>query len=145
MRTLYALWISALVAIAGDGGDEAAIRKVLSDAITGFNRHEARLVPEAYSNNVDIVSPTGGRVEGRPDLGEAFKTFLKTARKIESVQRIRFIRPDVALVDAEFELTGTDLKPYPKGLETIVLVKENGRWMITALRTMIPVATAPPK
>ena len=69
-----------------------------------------------------------------------FEGVFKNAREIVGIERIRFIRPDVAIVDATFEITGTDLKPYPKGLQTMVLVKDNGRWLATALRRMVPVA-----
>jgi hypothetical protein len=60
---------------------------------------------------------------------------------IETVGRIRFIRPEVALADGTFEITGTEIKPYPKGLQTWVLVKENECWVITAIRQMVPVAS----
>jgi len=120
----------------GTSEDENAIRKVLADSTEAFNRHEGNLTPAGYSDDFDAVIPTGVRIAGKPDLAEGFKTHLRNAREIETVQRIRFIGSDVAFVDGEFEFTGTDIKPYPKGLETVVLLKENGRWVITALRTM---------
>jgi uncharacterized protein (TIGR02246 family) len=148
MKSVSALFFTAvfgLTALKGASEDELAIRKVLADSTGAFNRREANLMPDGYSPDFDAVNPVGVRIAGRPNLGEAFKTHLKNAHKIENVQRIRFIRPDVALVDAEFEFTGTDIKPYPKGFEAIVLVKNDGRWVITALRMMVPPASAPPQ
>jgi uncharacterized protein (TIGR02246 family) len=145
MTAVWSLSIAALfgvTAVIGASEDELAIRSVLARATAAFNRHSANLTPEGYSDDFDAVNPAGGRVAGKPDLGEAFKTYLKNARKTETVQRVRFIRPDVALVDAEYEFTGTDIRPDPKGFETIVLVKQNDRWVITALRMMVSPVTA---
>src|SRR5262245_12691699 len=125
MKAVRALLITALFGVAalkGASEDELAIRTVLADSTGAFNRHEPNLTPDGYSDDFDAVTPAGVLVAGKPALGEAFKTHLKNARKTEKVQRIRFLRPDVALVDAEYEFTGTDIRPDPKGFETIVLV-----------------------
>ena len=149
MRKLYVILVlPTVLCIAeskGTSEDENAIRKVMSDATEAFNRHEGKLTPAGYSDDFDAVIANGVRVAGKPDLGEGFKTYLRNARKMETVQRIRFIRPDVAVVDGAFEFTGTDIKPDPKGLETVVLSKESGRWVMTALRTMIPATPASPR
>jgi uncharacterized protein (TIGR02246 family) len=146
MRRLCAtLLVSVVVCAAeskGTAEDETAIRKVLADTTEAFNRHEGKLIPSAYSDDFDAVIANGVRVPGRPDLTEGFKTHLRNARKLGTVQRIRFVRHDVAVVDGPFEFIGTDIKPYPKGLATVVLSKENWRWVITALRTMVPAAPA---
>ena len=139
--------VSAVLCVAAEKGtpeDEVAIRQVIADWKAAFNRHEMDLdtVATAFSDDFDMVNPAGAYTKGKPDLREAFKTFLKNARKIESVDRIRFIRPDVALVDGRYEFTGTGIKPYPKGVQTWVLTKEDGRWLMTALRMMIPPAPA---
>ena len=141
------LTISAVLCVAAEKGtpeDEVAIRQVIAGWKVAFNRHEVNpdAVAVAFSDDFDMVNPAGTYVKGKPDLREAFQTFLKNARKIETVDRIRFIRPDVALVDGTYEFTGTEIKPYPKGFQTWVLMKENGRWMMTALRMMIPPAPA---
>lgn len=119
--------------------DEQAIRKVIADEIIAWNRHEANLTPEALADYYDIVVPTGQYFRGRPHLEEAFKTFLMHAHKVVSVDRIRFIRPDVVLVDGKFEISGSEIQPYPKGLQTWVMVKENQHWVLIANREMIPV------
>ena len=137
------LTVSAVLCPAAEKGspeDEVAIRQVIADWTAAFNRHEMNLdaVASAFSGDFDMVNPAGAYVKGKPDLREAFKTFLRNTRTFETVDRIRLIRPDVALVDGSYEFTGTELKPYPKGVQTWVLTKENGRWLITALRMMIP-------
>jgi uncharacterized protein (TIGR02246 family) len=143
--------ISAMMCAAATKGtpeDESAIRKVLAETTAAFNQHKPDLNGEATTEDFDVVNPPGTYSSGRPDLRDAFSGPFRNARVVAAVDRIRFIRPDVVLVDGTFEVTGTEIKPAPKGLRTFVLVKENGRWAITALRQMIPVApvgTTPPK
>jgi uncharacterized protein (TIGR02246 family) len=120
--------------------DELAIRKVLADTTAAFNQHNRYLNPEATTDDFDLVNPPGTYTSGKADLQDAFRGAFRNARMVATVDRIRFIRPDVALVDGTFEISGSEISPAPKGLRTIVMVKENGRWMITALRQMIPVA-----
>jgi uncharacterized protein (TIGR02246 family) len=142
--------VSVLLGVAATKGtpeDERAIRQVIADRMAAFNRHEAKLNPAGFSDDFDVVLPNGSYIVGKPDLGDRFSTVLSNARLIETVDRIRFIRPEVALVDGKFEFIGTEMKPDPKGLECLVLVKENGRWVIAALRQMILTAmpgTTPP-
>jgi uncharacterized protein (TIGR02246 family) len=145
MSILFVLLnVSAVLCLAATRGtpeDELAIRQVIADRAAAFNSHEANLNPMGFSDDFDVVIPPGPYFRGKPDLREQFSTVLRNARMIETVGRIRFIRPEVALADGTFEITGTEIKPYPKGLQTWVLVKENERWVITAIRQMVPVAS----
>ena len=124
--------------IKGSPEDESAIRKLLAENTAQFNEHRASISVEATTDDFDAVNPPGTYMSGRPDLREAFRGAFRNAKMQASVDRIRFIRPDVALVDGKFEISGSEITPAPKGLRTFVLVKENGHWMITALRQMIP-------
>lgn len=138
MRALCVLVMAAASGLAAASEDESEIRKVLAASNEAFNRHVSNLTPEGYAVDFDVVNPVGTHLPGKPNLGEAFKTYLKNAKKTETVQRIRYIRPDVALVDTEFDFAGVEMKPS-KGLAAYVLAKEDGRWVIKALRSMIPV------
>ncbi len=122
--------------------EEQAIRKVLADGTAAFNRHE--IVPASVAKDFDIVVPPAIYSKAGPEfettMKRDFSGIFKSAKETATIERIRFIKPDVALVDGTFEIAGTEIKPYPKGLQTLVLVKENGRWLVTAMRRMIPVA-----
>jgi uncharacterized protein (TIGR02246 family) len=134
--------------IKGSPEDEAAIRKLLAGITAAFNQHRGDLISAASTDDFDMVNPPGTYSSGKPDFRDAFRGAFRNATVVAAIERIRFIRPDVALVDGTFDISGSEITPAPKGLRTFVLVKENGRWMITALRQMIPVApvaTASPK
>jgi uncharacterized protein (TIGR02246 family) len=81
-----------------------------------------------------------GREEFIKRHKEIAQTFFKGATPKSTITKLRFIRPDVAVVDVAGELSGIQ-KVYP-GLPVgkdgvlrnkllLVLVKENGVWWIT--------------
>jgi ketosteroid isomerase-like protein len=146
MRGLVALLSFAAILSAGDvkgtPEDEQAVRKAVADGTAAFNNKQV-----ISTSDFDVVVPPGTYAKMGAGFEERvmkdFKTVFKNARETSTVDRIRFIRPDVALVDGTFEIAGTDIKPDPKGLQTLVFVKENGKWVAAALRRMIPVRPLP--
>lgn len=143
--TMAAAAMLCLADVKGSADDESAIRKVIEQSSAGWNRRT--LVPGAdatTTRDFDVVVPPGDYLKAGPEMEAAvrrdFQTIFKNARESSEIQRIRFIRPDVAIVDGRFEIAGTEIKPEPNGFQTLILVKDNGRWLITAMRRMIPVA-----
>jgi uncharacterized protein (TIGR02246 family) len=54
---------------------------------------------------------------------------------VDTVKNVRFLSPDLAEIDATWEMTGTKAvdgssNPTRKGLLDWVLKKENGQWLI---------------
>lgn len=63
---------------------------------------------------------------------------------------VRFLKPDVAVVDGAWETTGAHTSsgkelPTLKGFYTLVLVKKKGRWLVASSRTMVPVSPPRPE
>ena len=127
----------------GTPEDEQAIRKMVSAATADFNSHTYNQANA--TDDFDIVIPPGAYMTAKSNLrGVVEKDFqsgvFKNAQMVSTVDRIRFIRPDVAIVDGTFAISGSGIKPDPKGLDTLIVVKDNGNWKATALRRMVPVA-----
>ena len=58
---------------------------------------------------------------------------------------VRFLKPDVAVVDGAWETTGAHTSsgkelPTLKGFFTLALVKKKGQGHVTSSRTMVPVS-----
>jgi uncharacterized protein (TIGR02246 family) len=96
------------------------------------------------TENVSFTNIFGTVRFGREEFIERHKeiaqTFFKGTRAKSSITKLRFVRPDVAIVDVAGELSGFQ-KVYP-GLPVgkdgilrnkllLVLVKEHGAWWIT--------------
>ncbi len=120
--------------------DSAAIRQVITDFIDAFNRHDAHAWAMPFAEDGDFTNVTGLYLHGRKDFEarftELFTTRLKTAHRTATVRHIRFVTPDVAAVDAEWELVGSKASdgsenPVRKGLFNFVMTRQNGHWVFT--------------
>jgi len=93
-----------------------------------------------FAEDGDFTNVSGLYLHGRKDFEarftELFTTRLKTAHRTATVRHIRFVTPDVAAVDAEWELVGSKASdgsenPVRKGLFNFVLTRQNGHWVFT--------------
>ena len=125
--------------------DEETIRRLLLERIEQFNRHEA---PQAssFTTDADFVNVYGqwrkGPVEIEGRQKERMATVLKDAKITLLDMRIRFIKPDVAIVHQLHETSGmldSEGKTMPphRELGVRVMVKDKGKWLTTAFHNTI--------
>lgn len=143
------LWF-ALAAAGAQGGsseDQAALRKAQDDFAAAWNNHDAQAMAMLWAEDGDWVGPDGNVAQGRPAvenlLAEAHTGDSATSKVTIKVNGIRFLKPDVAVVNAECELTGMrDFfdKPLPtlKVIATTVAVKKDGKWQTAVYRAFVP-------
>lgn len=126
--------------MASHSADEAGIKQCVAAWEDAWNRHDARATAMAYVEDGDFSSTTGVPSHGWKDLeahyNEIFTTFLKDAHRTDQVRSIRFLGPDVASVDIDWQMTGARTRdgkdaPNRKGLLTWIVTKHNGEWKIT--------------
>ena len=123
---LRSLTIAITVAAAGaiavlhgqDAASEAAIRSIVADQVTAWNAgdgeaYATRLAPEAsFTNLFGMVMY--GKTAFVQRHSEILATFYKGTTKHHVIRRIRFITPDVAVVDIDNEVRG--VKAMPGGM-----------------------------
>jgi len=118
--------------------DSAAIRQVVADFVDAFNHHDAHAWSSFLAEDGDFTNVTGLSLHGRKDVEarftELFSTRLKAAHRTATVRHIRFITPDIAFVDAEWELVGSKAadgseNPVRKGLFNFVMTRRNSHWI----------------
>ena len=121
--------------------DSAAIKQCVAAWEDAWNRHDARATAAAYVEDGDFSSTTGVPSHGAKDLeahyNEIFTTFLKDAHRTDQVKSIRFLTPDIASVDIDWQMSGARTRdgkdaPNRKGLLTWIVTRQHsGQWMIT--------------
>jgi uncharacterized protein (TIGR02246 family) len=121
--------------------DTAAIKQCVAAWEDAWNRHDAHATATAYVEDGDFSSTTGVPSHGWKELEahytEIFTTFLKDAHRTDTVRSVRFLTPDIAAVDIDWQMTGAKTRdgkdiPIRKGLLDWVVTKQhNGQWMIT--------------
>jgi uncharacterized protein (TIGR02246 family) len=136
-------------ALAQSAADETAIRKVTEQFAPAWAKGDDKSLGALYTADADYVSSTGLVAKGRTEIEKAYATQFTGVYKGTSlkagVTNVRFLKPDVAIVNGTFEVSGmrgSDGKEVPprNGISTSVVVKQNGQWLITALRAWIPPA-----
>ncbi len=123
----------------------AEIEKVLANFTEAWNKHDAKAFSMVFAEDADLTNVVGPSAHGRAEVEKFFApifatTFKDTNLKITKT-KIRFIKPDVAAVDAWWEMTGAKTRegkdiPLRKGLVNFVMTKEGGKWFITVMHNM---------
>lgn len=123
--------------------DEQAIRQVIHERETAWNAGDVMAYGRLLTEDADLLSATGRPVAGRKAILDLYLeqrarayAGLQTTTPVES---IRFVSPDVAIVDTRFQLTGVRAKDgsplgIRRGLLTLVVVKRENHWLITCMR-----------
>jgi uncharacterized protein (TIGR02246 family) len=120
--------------------DERAIVRVIADRQAAWNAGDEQAYARLLTEDADLASSTGRYARGRESVIQLYREqrqgTLAGASTRMRVDHIRLVRPDVALVEAERELTGLQTASVAaQSRTTFVLVKgADGRWLITAQR-----------
>ncbi len=121
------------------GADEAAIRQTVADFDQSFSSHNAHGTAMTFAEDGDFTNMLGVHKRGRKDIEERFTGLfsgtLKEAQRTDAVRSIRFMTPEVAVVDADTVITNTrgaggSMIALRKGLMTLVMTKHGERWLI---------------
>jgi uncharacterized protein (TIGR02246 family) len=135
----------ASASLAQDAAGETAIREIVADQAAAWNAGDAKgyashLAPDASFTNVfGMVMYGSPAFENRH--AEILATFYKGTTKKHVVRKIRFVTPEVAIVDIDNEVHGVTSMPggviVPKdgAIRTQlmeVFVKRDGKWWIEA-------------
>jgi len=88
----------------------------------------------------------GKMVKGRAEIEKYFAKGFAESKGLKikhSHSSIRFIKPDVAIDNGTWEITGRPEGTASKGRYTALLIKHDGNWLIVCDRPMVPFQ--PPK
>ncbi len=129
-----------------DAAERGAIQAVLDAHGAAWTKGDAAEAAAVMAEDADWVSGDGSVYEGRAAIEAAHLAALSGEAKGSrhahpGTPKIRFIRPDVAIVDGDSYLgglrdeQGKELPPIFSRY-TAVLVKDNGRWKVTAFRSL---------
>jgi ketosteroid isomerase-like protein len=130
----------AILAISGvaqnaNDADRVAIRKVIGDQQTAWNRHDLEAFMAGYWNSPDLTFFSGAHEsKGWQAALDRYKKSYQSAGhemgKLEFANlRIEMLGPEAAFVRGEFHLTMSDGKT-PHGLFTLIFRKFPEGWKI---------------
>ena len=130
-----------------DAGDEKALQEQNDGFVAAFNRGDIKAVIEAYAPDCDFLSAAGQRLKGREALEKYITKGFAESKGLKlkhSDSTVRFLKPDVAIADGTWEITGRPEGTPARGHYTAILMKRDGQWLIVYDRPMVPLQLAKP-
>jgi uncharacterized protein (TIGR02246 family) len=136
--------------------DEAAVNAVIKDRfLAGWNAHDAHVFASAFAPDADFTNVRGMSVSGRENIehfhAQAFQKVFMQSHQTAETKKIRFLKPDIAVVDVQWEMTGAlapDGTPRSvrNGLLALVFTRVGENWLIAIMHNLdlTPVAVASP-
>jgi uncharacterized protein (TIGR02246 family) len=131
---------------ANHAADEAAINAVITDRfLAGWNAHDAHLFASAFAPDADFTNVRGMSASGRENIeqfhAQAFQKMFMQSHQTAEVKKMRFLKPDVAVVDVRWEMTGALTpdgvsRPFRTGLLDLVFTSSSGSWLITVMHNV---------
>lgn len=125
--------------------DEAMIQQLLDELSDAWNRGDAKAYGARVRADATFTNVNGMFHESRDEFDrrheEIFRGVFKGTTLSLRPRKVRFIRPDIAIVDTECGVYGSTVRPpgvqagTDGALRTclmLVLVKESGSWWIDA-------------
>jgi uncharacterized protein (TIGR02246 family) len=137
--------LGLLPAPGSPSADETRIRQLIAEEESAWNRGDAKAYASHFDEEGGFTNVLGTVYYGRRAFeerhAEIFATVFRNTVLSMKVQKIQFIRPDVAVVDIDTEMTG--FKALPPGVHAAadgalrtrlqqVMSKEGGDWWIAA-------------
>jgi uncharacterized protein (TIGR02246 family) len=130
--------------------DTKKMETVLQDYATYWNNNDMDAWGKLFTDDVDYINRNGGWWKNNNDNIEGHKLIHKKLVEMGQpktfcldVQKITFLKPDVAIVQALSEWTGfipfDNGKPNQdlKGIITCVFLKIEGEWLIRTLHNTL--------
>jgi uncharacterized protein (TIGR02246 family) len=148
MKVLFSILIAMIMTSNSFGqtnaNDEAKIKQVLADFTTAWNRHDAKAFSNVFTDDADLTNVRGQSYHGKSEIETHHEPIFATRFKDSFMKigeiKIRFIKPDVASLDALWEMSGIKdadgNEISEKGLMSFVLTKNNDKWLIQTSHNM---------
>lgn len=142
---LVVVAIAPLAAVGDGAQDEAAIRGIIEQQVAAWNAGDGKAYSVTFAKDGGFTNIFGMVMYGHDAFekrhSEIFATFFKGTTRRGTIHRIRFVTPDVAIVDEDTEVHG--IKAMPPGVTLAsdgvlrtrlqqVFVKRDGAWWIEA-------------
>jgi uncharacterized protein (TIGR02246 family) len=137
--------------------EEPLIRKAVDAEEDALNRSDAKAFAARFEEDGSMTDVLGALSRGRAEIerrqSELFSAYFKGGLLALKVRKIRFLKPDVALVEIDMELSGFHKAPpavfvdAEKAIRTRllqVMVKSADNWLIASFHG-VDVKTPPEK
>ena len=121
--------------------DEAAIQTLFAKQAEAWVREDGEAFASVFALDADFINIRAHALRGRAEIATHHTKIFTTIYRGSKVRigdfRIKFVRPDVATIEAASSVTLKD-QPERHAHMLAVAVRDSGLWQIKALHNMIP-------
>jgi uncharacterized protein (TIGR02246 family) len=117
---------------------EQAVRKAVAVYVEALNKGDLDGLMACVTPDADFIDESGKTTRGRDALRARFKTTLADLKGYKvsgKVYSVKFLRPEVALVDGSLEYTAAD-GTRDSNRFAVVWVKSGDKWLISSARDL---------
>ncbi len=127
--------------------DEDMVRARTDEFEQAVSNADVKAIGALFVEDSDLVDQAGVMHHGRAAIEERYQKLFdgayKGAQANLEITSIRFVRPEIAIIDGTYELNGMKSPEglplgIVRGMFTNVSVKQNGQWMLHCSRPMLP-------
>lgn len=133
---LTALWAGGQSTPATN--DEAGLRKAAEAYATALQAGDLNGILAFWSQDADFVNEDGQTIKGRDAIGNLYKDSLadlKSGKVSSKINSLRFLTPDVAVMDGNIDVTAKD-GSVDNNHFSAVWTRAGGKWTIASARDL---------
>ncbi len=123
--------------------DEASVKTVIGRYVAARELRSAAAVEALFTSDADQLVSSGEWRKGREAIvkGTLASSERTGGHRTITVETVRFLSADVALVDGRYEISGMEGGATRRMWSTFLMKRTPDGWRIAAIRNMLP---APP-
>jgi uncharacterized protein (TIGR02246 family) len=135
-----ALVLSHIQGVRGENKaeDESLIRNLISMGQHAMSNHDAIALAAQLAEDVDHINAFGGWTKGREAIRKAWEQLYQTIWKDDlsktTPEKIRFLKPDVAVVIARITHRRATQATENLYMATFVMTKKGDKWQIVSFQ-----------
>lgn len=139
---LLVIFIFSLVVPGTQSNADDAVRDVVKKYVEAREKMDPKAIEALFTNDADQLVSSGEWRKGREAVvrGTMASSQSNSGRRTITVESIRYVSSDVALVDGRYELSGQAGGETRKMWTTLVIKRTQDGWRIAAIRNMLPAA-----
>ncbi|MFZ1137479.1 MAG: SgcJ/EcaC family oxidoreductase [Candidatus Korobacteraceae bacterium] len=123
--------------------EEQPLYEVVEKLETAWNNSDSGAWAALFAEDADFIHILGGHFQGREAIAHGhrmiFDTIYKGSRNTFKVEKVRFVRPDVAVVFVTANLTWylNGAEQHIQARPTLVAQKKGGEWEVVAFQNTL--------
>ena len=127
--------------------DDTAVRELVKRYNNAREANDPKAIAALFVADADQLVSSGEWRRGRDVVvkGAMASSAQTGGTRTLTVETVRMVSPDVAIVDARYEISGLADESTRRMWSTFVMARQQGVWQISAIRNMLPTAPAPPR